>query len=349
MRRSLAKSLSLLLCLALLATAVPAPVRAADPPSAAASELDDMINADSKMRVGKIVIDSIKEDRAAGRSIDFGKIKDRVANKPLMTHFLLEQAGEQGGNIFQFALNGACPPFGLIAGTVIGSVMGSLGGSIGYETSRAMERGEKLTARQMIGTGLKSIDLPTFIGRNAGSVIGATIGQALIPIPFLGMVVGGMAGGILGGLATKQLRKIGAVDRAANKLQVQWEKVGQSILDGGKKSAPATPQRIADAPPAANGAAASPATSATVSADPLPVTSLGERIATAPIAPGSASSPSAAGAASPELRAAHDEYIALHARYTKLAGASRPDDPAFIEAAEKLAAAQRRYLELLGN
>lgn len=306
MRRTLAKALSLFLCLATVATAVPVPARAQD---ARPGVVEQMVNQNAKLRVGRILLEGIRDSRAPGMTPEKADLKSRVLNKPLLTHLAIDVGSDVAGKVVQWGMSGLCPPFGLIAGTVLSTTLNSFGGAVGYGVSRSMETGEKLDARQMFGKALTELDMPDFIGKNIGSVAGAMIGSALIPIPFIGTAVGGMVGGIVGTYAVRALRKIGAFDRAAAKLQARWVKVGERVMAGGNR------------PPAP--------------ADPTVVLAA------------SAASPAAPGLGDDgALRRARDEVQALHERYMNLARSASPGDAALAEAARRLEEAQKRLREL---
>ncbi|MFZ2955848.1 MAG: hypothetical protein WA705_02990 [Candidatus Ozemobacteraceae bacterium] len=294
----------------------------------------NLTNYDSKLRISKIVINSIQEDKKAGRPISLIRIKDQLMNKPVLAQVAIEQGMEQFGNVFQFGLAGSCPPYGIIAGTIIGGVMGSFGGAIGYETSAAMENGQELDAREMLGKALYNIDLPCFVGKNIGSMAGAVIGQALIPVPFLGAVIGGIVGGVVGGLATNQLRKIAPIGRLFDSVQEQWRKVGTSVLDW-----------------AARKKAASASSSAHLSPTPeIPAASSVQ--APAGISPPSLSSGSvpvqSPGTVSAGCEIAYAEYQALYNRYSELVKTGGVSSDEVMETGKKLQAAKTRFLELKG-
>lgn len=250
------KLISLLLMLTVCLQAVP--IYATD--DAVKKTMDNMVNNDAKLRVSKFAIDQIKEDRAAGRSIQWGKIKEQVTRKPIMTQLGLDIGSQALGSAVQYATMGIAPPFGVVIGTVAKTLIGSTGGALGYETSKVMEEDEasasrqaaglsnqqtsSLSKRQLVGRALQKIDAPALLGKTTGSVIGALIGQAICPIPFLGIMLGSMAGGFIGGLIVNKLRNTGVIGRGFDKLQSAWQKVGAKVAGDNNPKGTATAPAI---------------------------------------------------------------------------------------------------------
>jgi hypothetical protein len=225
--------LNLLLVALLLFTATPGWAEETPNPNtdadAAKQTIDTMINYDSKMRVGRMVLESVKESTEKGKNFDFGKLKDKIVNKPILTHFGIEQGLGVVGFGIQYVMMGAMPPFGTAIGALANSILNATGGAVGYEASVNLESGKEMSKRQLVGESVKKIDAPSFVARTTGSVVGALIGQAICPIPFLGVMVGGMVGGFLGGMVTAKLRKVMVLDKGAVKLQEAWGKMADKI------------------------------------------------------------------------------------------------------------------------
>ena len=200
------------------------------------SAFETMLNYDYKTYAGKVLVNQIREDLAAGRPIDLAKVGKELSSKPFLTQAAIGCGSEIAANAFQFGMAGVCLPFGMIIGSTIAATFQSFGGAVGYEAAEAMKTGEPLTKKQILGKALSSIDMPGFIGQTAGSVVGAMVGQALIPIPIVGMLVGGIVGGLLGSAAVNMLSKIPAIASAFDALQKRWEQIGKSLM---KKEKPA--------------------------------------------------------------------------------------------------------------
>ncbi len=199
--------------------------------------LDTMLNYDYKSYAAKIAATQIQQDLAAGRPIDWGKLGREYTSKPFLANVAIAGGSELAGTGIQLAMAGVCPPFGMVIGSVISSSLNAFGGAIGYETNAAMRSGAPLTPKQVLGTALKNIDMPSFVGQTTGSMIGAMVGQALIPIPVVGMIIGGMVGGFAGNMAVNALRKIPAVASWFADLQRRWEKVGESLIGSASATA----------------------------------------------------------------------------------------------------------------
>lgn len=226
------------------------------------STFETMLNYDYKTYAGKVIVQQIREDLAAGRPVNFAKIKKELTDKPFLTQAAIGGGSEVVANAFQFGMAGVWPPFGMIAGSTVAAVFQSFGGAVGYETSETMKSGEKLTPKQVLGKALSSIDMPEFIGQTTGSVVGSMVGQALIPIPVVGMIIGGIVGGLIGGTVVNQLRKIPAVASAFDALQKKWEKIGKSLMKknpDNQQEPDESPQTTAKAATAASAATETPA------------------------------------------------------------------------------------------
>ncbi|MBF0501768.1 MAG: hypothetical protein HQM09_16640 [Candidatus Riflebacteria bacterium] len=297
------------------------------------SSLTTLSNYDVKLRISKIVMNSIQEDKKAGRPISLTNIKDQIFRKPIMAQVAIDQGMAHGGKLVQLGLASVCPPYGLIAGSLLGGVMGSFGGAIGYETSVAMESKQKLNKKETLGKALYNIDLPLFIGRNIGSMAGAFIGQALIPIPWLGTVIGAAVGGVIGGFATDELRKIGPIGRFFDKFQSEWQKVGSNLMKSGQKNATATatlapinPATIAQPDQTKPSNVSSPYTPRSFSDTDLPANS--------------------STASSESLQKAYDAYLILYNKYNDLSKSSDSSAAELTDVGNKLQAAKANYLQI---
>lgn len=192
--------------------------------------LDTMLNYDYKSYAAKIAATQIQQDLAAGRPIDWGKLGRELSSKPFLANVAIAGGSEIAGTGIQLAMAGVCPPFGMVVGSVLASTLNSFGGAVGYETGAAMKSGANLTPKQILGTALKNINLPTFVGQTTGSMVGAMVGQALIPIPVVGMIVGGMVGSFVGSMSVNMLRKIPAMGAFFDRIQARWERIGRALI-----------------------------------------------------------------------------------------------------------------------
>ncbi|MBU1107386.1 MAG: hypothetical protein KKB51_12005 [Candidatus Riflebacteria bacterium] len=203
------------------------------------SALETMLNYDYKTYAGKVLVQQIREDLAAGRPIDMNKVSKELTGKPYLTQVAIGGGSEVAANVLQYGMTGVCPPYGMIAGAIIASTMQAFGGAVGYESSEAMKSGKTQTSKQILGKALSSIDMPEFIGQTTGGVIGSMVGQALIPIPIVGMMIGSIVGSLVGSAAVNLLRKIPAFASAFDAMQKKWEKIGKSMMEN-EEPEPAT-------------------------------------------------------------------------------------------------------------
>ncbi len=191
--------------------------------------IEKTINWDSKKRIGKIIFDSIKEDRAQNRPIDFKKMQKKILNKPLITHFAIQHATGLTSPILQYCLMGLAPPWGTAIATLAGGMIGGLGSAVGYEYSVNMENGEGESTARILNRAVKSISAPYFLGSAMGGIAGAVLGQVLCPIPFLGILVGNTVGSLLGGYLSNLFVKTPFGKKFGGKIQQIWNNSADSL------------------------------------------------------------------------------------------------------------------------
>jgi len=190
--------------------------------------IQTMINYDAKLRIGKIIKDSIEEDKKAGRKVDLKKIKSRIFTKPILTHFGIETAFTVTGSILQFILFHCAPPYGIAAGTLVSSFTAGMGGALGYEVSKNVEGNTVRSKGETLKKAISNIDATNFIARTLGSVIGAVVGQAICPFPFIGALIGGAVGSILAGKLTNLFVETKSGAKFAKTVQTHWNKAGEA-------------------------------------------------------------------------------------------------------------------------
>lgn len=158
-------------------------------------------------------------------------------------------AGEVGGAWVQSSL-ARLGPWGALAGFVARPLI-SFGASImGYNIGRNVGAGG---FRGALAGALREIEPGRDLGQIAGYTVGAVLGQALIPIPVLGAIIGGSLMGLVGGSLGTWLTKSGPLAGASRAIKrgLGWL---ADLIEGKGKKAPA-----AQAPaPAAPVAAAQP-------------------------------------------------------------------------------------------
>ena len=191
--------------------------------------IEKTINWDSKKRIGKIIFDSIKEDRAQNRPIDFKKMQKKILNKPLITHFAIQHATGLSSPVLQYCLMGLAPPWGTAIATLAGGMIGGLGSAVGYEYSVNMEKKEGESTGRIFNRAFKSISAPYFLGSAMGGIAGAVLGQVLCPIPFLGILIGNTVGSLLGGFLSNLFVKTPFGKNFGGKIQQIWNNSADSL------------------------------------------------------------------------------------------------------------------------
>lgn len=160
--------------------------------------------------VGAIAIVELQKQIASGEGIDPGKIIKKMDPAGLAGGYFGAQLGETLGAVAQTALARGFGPVGGTIGFALRPVLWLAGSSIGGEAARSLVRGD---GGDPLKTGMAKalreynpiVDSVQMIGDNVGGVIG----QALIPVPFVGMMVGASIGGVAGLLLGKAITKTG--------------------------------------------------------------------------------------------------------------------------------------------
>jgi hypothetical protein len=192
----------------------------------------------------------------SGNGFNWQRIKEAVDLRVMATTFAGGVAGEAGGAWVQSSL-ARLGPWGAIGGFVARPLI-SFGASImGYNIGRNLDGGG---LRGAFAGALREIDPGRDFGQIAGYTVGAVLGQALIPIPVLGAIIGGSLMGLIGGSIGSWLTKSGPLARIsgaikrglgwlADKIQGKREPVAQAV----EPAAPAAPAAPREAPVAATG------------------------------------------------------------------------------------------------
>lgn len=160
--------------------------------------------------VGAVALVELQKQVASGNGINVGKLLDKLDPAGLAGGYFGAQMGETLGAVAQTALARACGPVGGAMGFALRPILWLAGSSIGGEAARSLAHGEK---GDPLKTGMAKTlreynpiqDSVQMIGDNVGGVIG----QALIPVPFVGMMCGACVGGVAGLLLGKAICQTG--------------------------------------------------------------------------------------------------------------------------------------------
>lgn len=234
--------------------------------------------------VGAVAIVELQKQIASGEGIDPGKIIKKMDPAGLAGGYFGAQIGEALGAVAQTALARSCGPIGGTIGFALRPILWLAGSSVGGEAARSIVRGDKGDpVKAGMAKALREfnpiVDSVQMIGDNVGGVIG----QAMIPIPFVGLMCGAAVGGVAGLLLGKAITQTGpgkALDeslrtRMKSKADQLAPEQQRELEKGAHPSAAVTVPRIngTTAPPQAvampstvpAGAPAAPVSSATVS------------------------------------------------------------------------------------
>lgn len=160
--------------------------------------------------VGAIAIVELQKQIASGEGIDPGKILKKMDPAGLAGGYFGAQIGETLGAVAQTALARSFGPVGGTIGFALRPLLWLAGSNVGAEAARSVVRGDEGDPiKAGMAKGLREynpiVDSVQMIGDNVGGVIG----QALIPIPFVGLMVGAAVGGVGGLLLGKAITQTG--------------------------------------------------------------------------------------------------------------------------------------------
>lgn len=160
--------------------------------------------------IGAVAIVELQKQIASGEGIDPGKILKKMDPAGLAGGYFGAQIGETLGAVAQTALARGFGPVGGTIGFALRPILWLAGSSVGGEAARSLVRGDKGDPiKTGMARGLREynpiVDSVQMIGDNVGGVIG----QALIPIPFVGLMAGAAVGGVVGLLLGKAITQTG--------------------------------------------------------------------------------------------------------------------------------------------
>jgi hypothetical protein len=160
--------------------------------------------------VGSVVAIEVQKQLASGEGLDLKKVVSKLDPAGLTGGYIGAQAGEALGAIAQTALAKAVGPIGGTVGFALRPILWLAGSSIGGEVAKGVAKGEPGNPlKKGMATALRDfnpiIDSAQMIGDNVGGVLG----QALIPVPFVGLLVGSAVGGVTGLLIGKAVTSTG--------------------------------------------------------------------------------------------------------------------------------------------
>jgi hypothetical protein len=160
--------------------------------------------------VGAVAIVELQKQLASGEGLDLGKVVKKLDPAGLTGGYFGAQLGETLGAVAQTALARSMGPVGGTFGFALRPILWLAGSSIGAEVGRGVARGDKGDPlKQGMAVALREfnpiVDSAQMIGDNVGGVIG----QAMIPVPFVGLMVGSAVGGVTGLLLGKAVTRTG--------------------------------------------------------------------------------------------------------------------------------------------
>jgi hypothetical protein len=183
---------------------------------------------------------------ASGRGMDAHALLRHLDPATITGGYLGATTGELTGALLQTTLARALGPIGGVVGFAIRPVLWFLGSSVGSHVGKGLRAREPHTFTHGVAEAMRDLRPVQDSIHMVGDAFGAVIGQALIPIPFVGMVVGGAAGGLVGLLLGKAVvrTKPGrlANEKLHRKLETQAER-----LEGGPRHDPAAYLRVLEA------------------------------------------------------------------------------------------------------
>lgn len=149
--------------------------------------------------VGSIVAIELQKQIASGEGISVKKVVSKLDPASIAGGYAGAQLGEMVGAVAQTALARAVGPVGGTLGFALRPVLWLAGSSIGSQVGRGIAKGEPGNPlKHGIATALRELNPVLDAAQMIGDNVGGVIGQALIPIPFVGMMVGASVGGLTG-------------------------------------------------------------------------------------------------------------------------------------------------------
>ena len=156
--------------------------------------------------VGAVAIVELQKQIASGNGIDPAKILKKLDPAGLAGGYFGAQIGETLGAVAQTALSRSLGPMGGTVGFALRPILWLVGSSMGGEAARSIVHGDGGNPiKTGIATALREFNPVQDSIQMIGDNVGGVIGQALIPVPFVGMMAGACVGGVAGLLLGKAI------------------------------------------------------------------------------------------------------------------------------------------------
>ena len=180
----------------------------------------------------------LQREITSGEGVSLKKMVAAIDPKVMATTMAGGMIGEVGGAMVQSTL-AKFGPVGAVAGFVLRPLISFWGSMTGYNVGKNLGKG----VRSAIAGGFREIEPGRDLGQVAGYTFGSVVGQALIPIPVLGAIIGGTIGSLIGGTIGNWLGKHGPLAGLNS-----WMKRGLNALADwieGTKAVATTPRGAA--------------------------------------------------------------------------------------------------------
>ncbi len=147
--------------------------------------------------VTSVIFIEAQRQLASGNGLDLGAIISKLSPAGIAAGYVGAQGGELIGAGLQSILAKSLGPIGGFAGFAMRPILWYIGSSMGQEIGRDAMAGE-LDLGKAASSTLRAFSPTKDSSQMIGDALGSVVGQALIPIPLVGAMVGGGIGGTLG-------------------------------------------------------------------------------------------------------------------------------------------------------
>jgi hypothetical protein len=189
--------------------------------------------------VGAVVLVEMQRQLASGQGLSLSRVLGKLDPAGLVGGYLGSNLGEILGATAQTAMARAMGPIGGTVGFTLRPILWLFGSTVGNEIGKSLAHSRSGNPfGQGVAVALREYnpiqDSLQMIGDNVGGVIA----QALIPVPFVGLVAGSAIGGMTGLLASKLVLATGVGraidDRLRGIMRAKADRIdaGSSRRDG---------------------------------------------------------------------------------------------------------------------
>jgi hypothetical protein len=176
--------------------------------------------------VAPIAIEGIRQARE-GEKLDVGKLKDSVEPAKIAGATAGVIVADVVGVAVQSGLGAAFGGAGQVAGAIIHPLITWSGYYLGNNFGASVQDG-KPSAKKALADTLREINPVKFACTVAGATAGGIIGQALIPIPVVGYIIGSVVGQLVGSALGNVIGKHGAIGRVNKSIiEAQYKKADE--------------------------------------------------------------------------------------------------------------------------